>query len=240
VSRVLLSSGGMDSYLVAHLPEMHDAIHVFVDVGQRYAHHEREAALRLFRHLHLHRGWPVKFVEVNASNFARHEHSTGIIPFRNAELILNAAQYGTEIYLGVIADEINSDKSEEFLRAMETVLNISHRKQYWTEGKTFTMHTPLRCFTKAEAIKNFLRDKSNSFSVLKQSVSCYSEERHCGKCASCFKRWVALTVATGTDHGSDFIEHPGVYFQTLDMGGYTPRRRDEILRAVEIASRKRA
>ena len=39
------------------------------------------------------------------------DEKSGIIPNRNAELILSAAMYGERIYFGVIKDEINSDKS---------------------------------------------------------------------------------------------------------------------------------
>lgn len=229
MSKVILSSGGMDTYLLAHLESMRDAVHVFVDVGHRYADHELQAAKVLAQYV------DAPFHYVRGSNFAQYEHSSGIIPFRNAELILNAAQFGTKIYMGVIADEINSDKSIEFLEAMQEVLNISHRRQYWTEGKTFTLHTPLRAVTKAEAIREYL-DKGNLLSTLLESVSCYSSTRHCGQCASCFKRWVALTVATRQDFSDHFAKHPGNYARSLDMRTYTDRRRSEIEDALRIAS----
>ena len=49
-------------------------------------------------------------------------------------------------------------------------------------------------------VERFLTTKGD-LNFLLQSVSCYDGgEHHCGKCASCFKRWVALTNATRADH----------------------------------------
>lgn len=184
--KVLLSSGGMDSFLLAHEPELRGAIHVFVNIRQKYLEKERVAAQLVAKLA----GAP--FVEMKTLNMAAWEHPTGIIPFRNAELILCAAQNGNHIYLGVIADEINSDKSVEFCDAMANVLNISHRKQYWTDGKGFRIHTPFRNDTKSELLARYLRNGGTMENVL-QSVSCYDGgAMHCGRCASCFKRWVAL------------------------------------------------
>jgi 7-cyano-7-deazaguanine synthase in queuosine biosynthesis len=80
---------------------------------------------------------------------------------------------------------------------MEQVLDISHVAQYWTTGKTHCIETPLQGFTKAEHIARYL-DGGGELRSLLDTVSCYNgSDHHCGRCASCFKRWVALTVATG-------------------------------------------
>lgn len=188
--RVLLNSGGMDSFLLAYwldrLPGP-KPLHVFVDVGQTYVRKESRSARRIAA-VFLH---DIEFI--TGAKIARFEvGATGIIPFRNAELILCAAQYGDGVYLGVIGNEVNSDKSPEFLRAMKTVLDISHREQYWTDGRKFELRTPLRSKTKTQLVGEYLRDGGNEEDLLK-TVSCYDAiDNHCGKCPSCFKRWVAL------------------------------------------------
>lgn len=188
--KVLLSSGGMDSFLLAHEPELRGAIHVFVNIRQKYLAKEQVAAQLVAKLA------GAQFVQMKTLDMAAWEHPTGIIPFRNAELILCAAQNGNLIYLGVIADEINSDKSPEFCKAMEDVLNISHRPQYWTEGKHFEIRTPFRHMSKTHLLQRYLSNGGSMENVL-QSVSCYDGgQHHCGRCASCFKRWVALTNVT--------------------------------------------
>lgn len=189
--KVLLSSGGMDSFLLAHEPELKGAIHVFVNIRQKYLDKEVAAAEKVARLAN------ARFTVVRSLDMSIYEHESGIIPFRNAELILCAAQKGNQIYLGVIADEINSDKSVEFCTAMEQVLNISHRQQYWTEGVNYSIRTPFRDFSKTKLLERYLAGGGRLERVL-QSVSCYDAgAMHCGRCASCFKRWVALTNVVG-------------------------------------------
>lgn len=237
MQKVLLSSGGLDSWLLAHEPELEGAVHVFVDIGQKYVDKEMLSAMMLAKELDA----PFEFVE--GPDLAQYEHSTGIIPFRNAQMIMLAALYGEQIYFGVIADEINSDKSPEFVQAMQSVLNISHRPQYWTVGKTYNIETPFRQTTKSELVRRFLANGGDLQKLL-TSVSCYDAgEQHCGRCASCFKRWVALVNATDTDKWGEwgFVKHP-YYWQTSHywvekLKDYSKQRAGELESAFEIAQR---
>lgn len=231
---VLLSSGGMDTFLLAHYLHRNDieADHVFVDVGQSYAQKEEAAAMYVATNVGavLHR--------TVGAQMARFEHPSGIIPFRNAELILNAAQYGDDIYMGVIADEINSDKSPEFMAAMTKVLNISHRGQYWTQGRSFRLHTPLRNYTKSRLVAWYL-DEGGYEKALLRTVSCYDGGmQHCGRCASCFKRWAAL-VNNGVDTQGHFKADPAQWRTPAQWAakvrGYPRLRAAEVLRALAAA-----
>lgn len=237
--KVLLSSGGMDSFLLAHELELDGAAHVFVDVGQAYLDKELEAARYVADSAHA----PLHCVR--AAPLASFEHKpTGIIPFRNAELILCAAQFGEAVYLGIIADEVNSDKSPEFLDAMTQVLNISHRGQYWTEGRTFELRTPFRHLTKTQLVERYLSLGGSLLHLLK-SVSCYSpRDMHCGACSSCFKRWVALTNALNRDavEVEPYWAHPAewktVQYWEDKLAAYPKNRRDETMRALSISTRQ--
>lgn len=230
--KVLLSSGGMDSFLLAHEPELQGAIHLFVNVGQKYLEKELTAAMTVARLAN------AELRIVKTLNMGLYEHSTGIIPFRNAELILCAAQHGNHIYLGVIADEINSDKSPEFCGAMEDVMNISHRQQYWTEGRKFEVRTPFREYSKSELLRRYLSNDGQLENVL-QSVSCYDGgDMHCGRCASCFKRWVALVNVTTLNQWREwgYAQDPATW-QTREyweekFKGYSADRASEIENAL--------
>ena len=235
MAKVLLNSGGMDSMLLAHEPELQGALHLFVDVGQTYVDKERVASMEIAVSAN------ARWEEIKTANLSAFEHPSGIIPFRNAEMILCAAQYGTEIYLGVIADEINSDKSVEFCYAMRNVLNISHRKQYWTEGKHFEVLTPYRLLSKTELVQRYLWKGNNLCNLLK-SVSCYDAgDKHCGRCASCFKRWVALVNALQYQDWAmwGFAKNPAewkTYEQWEEIAvDYSFNRTKEILGALHIA-----
>lgn len=237
MQKVLLSSGGMDSWLLAHEPELKDAVHVFVDIGQKYKDKEWKAAYALIQEL----GADYKYVV--GPDLGQYEHSTGIIPFRNAQMLLLAGLYGEQIYFGVIADEINSDKSPEFVQAIQDTMNISHRAQYWTEGKTYQILTPFREFTKSELVRRYLAN-GGSLDKLLTSVSCYDAgTHHCGRCASCFKRWVALVNATQVDNWRawDFAQHPFTWKTNTEWKekakGYSVSRAEELICAMNIAAR---
>lgn len=234
--KVLLSSGGMDSFLLAHEPELKGAIHVFVNLRQKYLEKERVAATKVAAMA------GAQFFEMKTLNMGAFEHETGIIPFRNAELILCCAQHGNHIYLGVIADEINSDKSPEFCAAMQSVLNISHRPQYWTEGRDYKILTPFRAMSKTELLQRYF-DNGGTLREVLQSVSCYDGgEKHCGRCASCFKRWVALTNVTTYNNWElwgfvrDPFEWKSVIEWQLKFAGYSVERSEEIRRALGYSS----
>lgn len=232
MTHAILSSGGMDSYLLAQELREYRPLHVFVDVGQQYATKERAAA-ELVAYM-----VGADFRAVRGADLSLHEHSSGIIPFRNAHLILAAAQLADHVYLGVIAHEVNSDKSEEFLYAMERVLDISHRTQYWTAGRTFRMHTPLRDRTKTELVRNYL-EAGGMVAPLLRTVSCYSASaQHCGACASCFKRWVALR--NNNIHGGQVFDRDPVAWRSAEhwrgaLAGYHPHRADEVRGALRLA-----
>ena len=235
MQKVLLSSGGLDSWLLAHEPELQGAIHVFVDIGQKYTSKERTASKDLAYEL------GADWERVQGPNLAQYEHSTGIIPFRNAQMLLLAGLYGEQIYFGVIADEINSDKSPEFVAAIQATMNISHRAQYWTHGKNYEILTPFRRYTKSDLVRRFL-DNGGSLDKLLTSVSCYDAgEKHCGRCASCFKRWVALVNATNSDKWEQwgFVQHPYTWKPQLEwrakMEDYSEQRASELQTAFDIA-----
>lgn len=234
MAKVVLASGGMDSFLLWRLYAPDDSTNVFIDVGQKYAYKER-LALRGLAHMVPN----FKIAEAVGPHLGAYERPSGIIPLRNAHLILTAAQLdvGDDILLGVVRDEINSDKSLEFMRAMADVLNVSWRAQYWTDGRTFTVQTPMRHLSKAEAVTRYIAAGYRLDDLL-ATVSCYdADELHCGRCPSCFKRWVALRL-NGIDGQQRWASDPAVYGRQSGVllkatrGEYPPARADEIIQAM--------
>jgi 7-cyano-7-deazaguanine synthase in queuosine biosynthesis len=256
---VVLVSGGLDSFICWYL-FCPGATPVFVDIGQNYIEKERTAVKNIANTINaIYKNnptviltgptektiYPKNFtlIEHKGSQIGRFENKkSGIIPSRNAELILCGSNYGEDIYFGVIKDEINSDKSPEFITAMEQVLNISNKKQYWTDGTTFSIKTPTAKYNKTELIKMYL-DKGGSVEHLNLTVSCYSPTDfhfptilHCGSCPSCFKRYVGfknngLSFETLNDP-VEYAKKNGIIDKCND-GTYPEGRSKEILKALE-------
>lgn len=229
----VLYSGGMDSFLAWKLHAPNAAL-VFVDIGQKYIAKEYAAVNATSGN--------TRVVVVKTMQTGKEEMPSGIILHRNAMLVTAAAFYYNDIIMGVVADEINSDKSPEFMTAMETVLNISHRGQYWNngEGVEYSVRSPIRDYTKSELVAEYLMQGHNEDTLLK-TVSCYAaDDGQCGQCPSCFKRWVALT---NNGMRQPFQKDPlqwaveqGIVKKTRD-GTYAPRRANEILTAMRRAGR---
>ena len=189
MKRVILASGGLDSFLTWHLYDK-QATNLFVDLGQPYADKERQSLRRLWVNVP-----QFNYQAVKGPDWSGHELPGGIIPMRNAMLILMAAQVGEDILIGVLADEVNSDKSFEFMQAIGAAMSISGRGQYWNDyrGQAYQVRSPISPFTKTQLVERYLAGGGHPRHLL-LTVSCYTGTggKQCGACASCFKRWVAL------------------------------------------------
>lgn len=241
MKHVILNSGGMDSALMMYYLRRsvgaENLLSVFVSVKQKYEKKESCSAANLASRM------GIEHVRMQGGHIANFEHSSGIIPFRNAELILNAAQYGDDLYIGVLKDEVNSDKSEEFLSAMVRVLDISHTAQYWTNGRKFRIHTPLKNATKTHHLADvYANGSQKEWLAILNTVSCYSDTRtHCGACPSCFKRWVALATVTGKLQVEEYAKEPWLYMTAEDVQNkpWSLDRKNEVLLALSLAKSKK-
>ncbi len=227
----VLFSGGLDSYLSWKLFAP-SADLLFVNIGQPYRSKELLAALNIAH------AEGAELQAIQGAPVGESPMPSGIILHRNAHLILSAASAGySDIMLGVLEGEINSDKSQAFFDSVQAVLNISHRGQYWNDnqGVSYHVHSPIRHLTKSELVDRYIR-AGHDPDILLQTVSCYGEEDgHCGECPSCFKRWVAFA---NNGLREDFKRSPitwatreGIIHKAED-GTYPQRRALEIRSAL--------
>lgn len=233
---VSLFSGGMDSFLVWAL---HDrtCLNLFVDIGHKYARKELDTCSTIANMIGHDK---FKLACMKGAQIGKYElPDSGIIPYRNAELVLSAAQHGAIIFMGVTAHEINSDKSRAFMHNMEVVLDECYRGQYWNNGtaRHHTVTSPLRDRTKAQLVADYMAT-GDPIEWLLATVSCYDAgHRHCGACPSCFKRWVALEINGLQDSFKRdpryFGEEQGILDKCTD-GTYHPERAEEILKAYNL------
>lgn len=235
IQSVTLFSGGMDSFLVWAL---HDrtCLNLFVDIGHKYARKELDTCSTIANMI----GADFQLACMKGAQIGKYElPDSGIIPFRNAELVLCAAQHSPIIYMGVTAHEINSDKSPTFMKYMEYLLDESYKGQYWNNNQPrhHRVTSPLRDRTKAQLVAQYL-ETGDPVEWLLATVSCYDAGRgHCGACPSCFKRWVALKINGLQDSFKRdpryFGEEQGILDKCTD-GTYHPERAEEILKAYNL------
>ncbi len=182
LGKVLLYSGGMDSYALRHIwkPD----ITLYVDLHTEYS--GREIA-RLDKDV----------VVVDFPAIKQYERPDKIIPLRNLFLVCLAAQYGHRIAIGATAGDRVRDKDETFAALTSDLLSYIWRADHWTEGKHIFIELPFKKLTKAQIIARYVEAGGNPYELAAQSFSCYTPTdigKACGACKPCFRKWVAFKL----------------------------------------------
>lgn len=226
--KVLLFSGGLDSYLTYRL--FKPDVLLYCACGHMYQSRE----LKAIKDLKLP-------VEVDYTlDLEKWERKDAIIPLRNLLFAAVASRYGDIVWLGALMDEINPDKSQHFMHAAGLAMTKSYEKSYWSEGREVYVESPVKFYTKARLIYTALQSGIKQEEWAK-TVSCYSKQGFCGECSSCFKRWVAHTL-----NGLHEVYEKHPINSTVSMtaigkvvkGTYTGIRAEEIATAIAYYSKK--
>lgn len=180
--KVLLYSGGMDSYALRHIwkPD----VTLYVDLHTEYS--GREIA-RLDKDV----------VVVDLPTLKQFERSDKIIPLRNLFLVCIAAQYGNRIAIGATAGDRVRDKDFTFSDLTSELLSYIWQKDHWTEGKEIVVELPFKNLTKTQIIAKYVEAGGNPYDLATLSFSCYSPNpigKPCGECKPCFRKWVAFKL----------------------------------------------
>jgi 7-cyano-7-deazaguanine synthase in queuosine biosynthesis len=200
---ILLYSGGLDSYCLWWLTGKPAC--VYVDLGHRYAHHERREINRMW----VHATGP-QVTMLDAPWGGRHEAIDGHIPYRNLLLVTAVAvayPHRHPIILGALCGEVSRDKSPRFLQTATGLLR-------YLEPTEQAVVAPARHLTKSGLVARFLQSRPGVRRVVAMLAtrSCYSahHDRHCGECQACFRRWVALVNndLPTDDFATDPRRHP--------------------------------
>ena len=188
MKRILLFSGGLDSYAAWHL--LGKPTPLYFALGHRYERAERATIA------YLERTNPGLDVLIdNRVSLDDIEQPDAHIPLRNALLIALAAatQDPDVIYIGALRGESSRDKSMKFLRITEEMLSF-------LRNKPIRIEAPFLRLTKADVVKRLIKEKPDAVAGIQDTFSCYtyavprSDYKGCGRCMACFRRWVALSL----------------------------------------------
>jgi len=184
---IILFSGGMDSVALAYLYPDAYLLHVLLGTQDEQSERSRLSNVapggsRLISVPLVLNLW---------------ELENKIIPFRNAFLIMVAAQYGRRVYLGATIGDTTRDKDETFAHHIGTLLNYicpsnqpdkSPPHQSWP----FEVLMPFKGLSKRDIVKRFI-SAGHPVDILINSWSCYSGgEKECGVCRACLRKYCAL------------------------------------------------
>lgn len=185
--RVLLYSGGLDSFIAAKL--LKPDILVYIKTGCRYEKKELKKLKLVEKEL----GWKIKYVD--GSFLKTFEQDNGHIPLRNLFFTQIASLYGDVVYLIGLKGELSKDKNLKFKDKTNKLLNYLFNDKMDKNSKKIRIELPFKSLTKTELIRLYLNNGFKEEDLEKYTVSCYHEKYNaCGKCNACFRRWVAETL----------------------------------------------
>ena len=177
MKKVLLYSGGMDSYLISKLWE--PDVKLYVDLKSRYSQQEINNLPA-----------DVKVVELDLGKWERPD---AIIPLRNLYLAMVATNYGDEICLGATAGDRVLDKSYKFADLASNLLSYLYSPQHWTQGRTIKINLDFKGLTKEELLKLYIDKGGDINTAWKESYSCYSGNKEpCFCCKACIRKSAAF------------------------------------------------
>ena len=237
--KVLLYSGGMDSWLIKELwkPDLS----LYVATGSKYSAEEEGR---------------VDVPVVDFLDLSDYERADYIIPYRNVYLCLAALNEVerrwplekwksrsrvVQICLGATAGDRVLDKSEEFAERLGGLLTYLSSPQHWTGGNKQRVEIvlPYKHYTKRQLLRKY---KGDMLSAWLGSFSCYSPDssgRPCGKCKACARKTVAFTLEGFVDReyvelAREYFEESGILKQIADGVYGRAEEEKEILEFMKI------
>ena len=224
MKKVLLYSGGMDSWLMSKLwkPD----IKLYVDMKTRYS--ENELA-------RIRKEPDVQVVEFPLGQWERED---AIIPLRNLYLAMVAcnvtgSEY-VEIPIGATAGDRVLDKSPAFVAKATDLLSYLYTPQHWIpEGKKVKVCIDYKQYTKTDLLKMFKKQGGDLEEAFTHSFSCYNpvDGHECWHCKPCFRKFTAFSEA-GYEFSDDVARTVCSYIKTdilpdIEAGTYGRGEKEE-------------
>jgi len=181
--RVLLYSGGMDSYIISKL-ENFDVL-LYIDTKSKYSQIEKEFLKK--------QNIPNLIIDERLS-LKDVEFDSAMVPLRNLHFISIATYYGDEIILGATAGDRSTDKDVNFAQKSMDLLNYIYQKSWWCEGRNIEINLKYKNYTKLDLVKEYIEKGGSIKDLTETSFSCYTpvDGKQCGVCKPCTRKWITL------------------------------------------------
>lgn len=180
MTKVLLYSGGMDSWLIDKLwkPD----VRLFFDIGTGNNKQELERVKK--------RG-DVEIIHLPLAQFEQKDNNY-YLPLRNLHFVLYAAHYGDVICVGATGSSTHRDKNEVFSRLCENNINYLLEEDGTSPIKVVMRY---RGKSKTEILAEYLSQGGDIQKCYDETFSCYNPGPHgepCMDCTSCLSKFTAF------------------------------------------------
>lgn len=186
MKKVLLYSGGMDSWLINKLwkPDYKFYINMHTEYSE-------EEINRLPN--------DVKVIDFPLLN--KYVLPNSIIPLRNLYLYLIASNEtgfeDVEICIGALNGDRINDKSQEFADKLDDLLKFLYQPQQSQPGRKIKISMPFKNNSKRELCEKYVAQGGKLRDIYEQSFTCYHpiEGKECLSCKACFRKAIPFIVA---------------------------------------------
>lgn len=178
MKKVLLYSGGMDSYIISKLwkPD----VRVYID------YHTQQTAIERSK-----LPSDVIIVDLPLNRFMS-DDGKNVIVLRNLIFSAIAVNFGDVIALGGVADDIHFDSDEEFVNDVTVLFN----KFFDHEGmQNVVVTVPYKKYTKEQLLELYVDAGYSLDDLLNESWSCYTprdDGTECCMCPACKRKIDAI------------------------------------------------
>lgn len=220
---VLLFSGGLDSYVAWHYLDKPPVL--FLDAKQSYVDKERTTVTH-FANRH-----PEMQLEIDRTlDLSAWERANFYIPYRNVLFSMVGSLYAPQVHLiGIKGDSVN-DNNPEATKRMSEFYN------HFDPEAPITVSSPFYEMTKSQIVEWYIK-QDLPVDDLVRTRSCYDKNvaGQCGRCGSCFRRWVAFENNGITE---EYVSPPwqwqmvDQYIDDMRQGRYDEARTSETLSAL--------
>lgn len=230
MKKVLLYSGGMDSWLIDKIwkPDYK----FYINMGTEYS---EEEISRLPE--------DVKVVDFTLLN--KYILPNSIIPLRNAYLYMIAANEtgfeDVEICIGALNGDRINDKSQEFADKLDDLMKFLYQEQQSQPGRDIKISMPFKDKSKRELCEMYAAQGGTLREIYEKSFTCYHpvDGKECLSCKACFRKAIPFIVA-----GMEFKEEEKSKIKTFmeehvlnDMDNFTKdkgKEGEDCIKAIEI------
>lgn len=185
--KVLLYSGGMDSWLIDHI--IKPDVLLFIRIHTPNNEMEYQKLLELLNKGKV-KAKKLKVIDFDLSEYERPSQNY-FLPLRNLHFVTLASHYGDEIYLGATGSSTHYDKNTTFADKAADV--ISYLLSESNEGPV-KIKLPFKDTTKTELLKQFIEEGGSIEDAYASTVSCYTpiDGKPCMSCTSCMSKFAAF------------------------------------------------
>jgi len=181
--KVLLYSGGMDSWLIDKLWKPDVKLFFHTGTANNEQEYQRVKNLK-----------DVEIIEMPLAQFEQIDNNY-YLPLRNLHFAVYAAHYGDIICLGATGSSTHKDKNETFACLSENVINYLLSEDSTRPNSNISIVMPYKNTSKTELLAKYLElDGSDIQRCYDETFSCYNPINNspCMKCTSCQSKFIAF------------------------------------------------